>query len=339
MIPSNNFSTTTTSLAPTKPPRFVNSKTKSTSGQLPFPPVVDAMNIPGASPATTKTTSQQQQFKRVYRILAYGASLTAGTTSGFNQPLYPYSVYLEDALQQRLQQKQRLDNNDSNNDDDDYGIMIYIRHRGNPGMTVQEMVNNLDGGRRGLRNAIQGVTNPTLSMVIILAGTNDLGTTLMSALASSSSTNNKNDNAIEIGAKQIYDNIITLHEMCYTNDIPYTIAIGIPPSGYQSRNSDAKQFATLINTKLEVYANQSEIVPKSATDSQLMNKSDEQQTQQQQQVPVRRMTFVPFPFGYHNNDNIDVQQYWDKDTLHLSQLGYEKLGISLVPYIEQILNI
>jgi lysophospholipase L1-like esterase len=235
------------------------------------------------STSVVTAMSSPISYKRTHRILCYGDSLTAGT-SGWN--LYPYAPYLEQGLLQLR----------------DHGS-IAVRHRGNPGMKAAEMVTDLDGPQRGLRSAIQAVTNPALSLVILLAGTNDLGYALLSAPN------------IEAAAEEISSNLIQLHAVCAELGVPRTIAIGIPPSGYQYVNEAARNLAASINERLEQYASST-----MTADTQQASKSF-------------LVTYMPFPFSYEpDGDN------WNSDTLHFSEHGYRVLGESLVPVVDSILQ-
>jgi lysophospholipase L1-like esterase len=305
--------------------RFTNSSRKYSNSQnsILFPPVVDAFTasekhaMKGSLPMQQQQQQQQQQ-QRSHRVLAYGDSLTAGTCG--NQ-YFPYSVYLEQALfeRQQLEPSQDGTNKQYRN--------IVARHRGIPGMKVQEMVDNLDDERRGLRNALQSTSNPSLSIVIILAGTNDLGYELM-----------YHNNNVERAAQTIYNNIITLHHVCYDNHVPYTIAVGIPSSGYQYRISDAAKVVSIVNTQLQQYtttikttATLSEtettndpIIAKSSSSSSFSPMDDQGRS---------RMIYMEFPFEYVPNG-----ENWHSDTLHFSKKGYQVLGESLVPLVEQIVH-
>ena len=88
------------------------------------------------------------------RILAYGDSLTAGTTDTPDE--HPYAPHLEAALGK---------------------MKAMVRHRGLPGWTASAMlanVNDADVGLRGLLRKAGGSTDP-IDLAILLAGTNDLG--------------------------------------------------------------------------------------------------------------------------------------------------------------------
>ena len=83
------------------------------------------------------------------RVFCYGDSLTAGTSPPLDE-LYPYAPTLEKAL----------------------GSSVLVRHRGLPGVSADAMLQHADDEQNGLRSLLRK-SSPAL--VIILAGTNDLG--------------------------------------------------------------------------------------------------------------------------------------------------------------------
>jgi lysophospholipase L1-like esterase len=157
------------------------------------------------STTTTTLAKEPRDKSRVHKILCFGDSLTAGTSPP-NAEYFPYAPYLEQALKDR-----GLEN-------------VVVRHRGMPGWTTQQMLQDLDGERTGLRSAIIGAVKQdpvnALSLVILLAGTNDM--------------------AHRSTADEIANNVRTLHQVSYENGVPRTLAIGIPPSGYQSQVPSAR---------------------------------------------------------------------------------------------------
>lgn len=220
--------------------------------------------------SSSTTAAQEPRNKsRVHNILCFGDSLTAGLSPP-NAEYFPYAPYLEQALKER-----GLEN-------------VVVRHRGMSGWTTEQMLKNLDGERTGLRSAIIGAVKQdpvnALSLVILLAGTNDM--------------------AYHSTADEIADNVRTLHQVSYENGVPRTLAIGIPPSGYQSHVPSAAALAVEINGKLEQFV--SEEVKASYIAS-------------------------PFPFE-RGGEN------WAPDTLHFSPRGYQVLAESLAPVVEQILE-
>ncbi len=193
--------------------------------------------------------------------------MTAGT-SGYG--LHPYAPYLETAI---------------NVNDEMNGREVGVQYLGLPGWTARRMLNNLDCERNGLRAAIRNMQNPTPSLVIILVGTNDMGN--------------------KFKEHEITENILKLHQVCYDEGVPRTIAIGIPPSGWQSGDADAARLAKSINSNIENFCREN----------------------------PERATFHPFPFHFE----LDGEN-WDEDTLHFSQFGYQALGESLVNVVIRLLN-
>jgi lysophospholipase L1-like esterase len=131
---------------------------------------------------------------------------------------------------------------------------------------------------------IRGIQDPSLSLVILLAGTNDLG--------------------YRQSVEDIVNSITSLHQLCYQEEIPHTIAIGIPPSGYQHSYKEAAECASQVNQKLQAFCDSSN----------------------------NKATFVPFPFEWAPND-----ENWSSDGLHFSSKGYQVLGESLAPVVERII--
>jgi lysophospholipase L1-like esterase len=240
--------------------------------------VVGALSMP------TSPTAPPPQSASSIRILAFGDSLTAGTSPP-NYELYPYAPYLEAALNQRGKLVERT-------------VVVVVRHVGFPGWTAVQMVDDANGPR-GLQTTIRRIQDPSLSLVILLAGTNDLG--------------------MGRNPKDIFQSILQLHHLCSKDvddaiQVPHTLAIGIPPSGYQSMVPEAAAMAQQINQQLNEYATTT------TTTSTTTTKSSS------------TFTYTPFPFDYEPGG-----ENWSKDGLHFSQRGYQVLGESLAPIVEQIL--
>ena len=228
----------------------------------------------------------------VHRILCYGDSLTAGTSISLYD-LFPYAPHLEAAL--------NSDTNANNNNN----IKYVVRHRGMPGWTASAMVDATDDPQYGLRAAIQGIQNPPLSCVIILAGSNDLGYALAGA----------NDNPVQA----VLQPIQALHEIAWAAGVTNTIAVAIPPSGYQARVAEAAFLALEVNQALEDFCEAS------STRSQ-----------------GNRATFVPFPFDFEfvrdHDDTDTTTTNWSPDGLHFSPKGYQVLGESLREPVSRVLT-
>lgn len=210
-----------------------------------------------AKPLSTSAAHITPATTTMRRVLAFGDSLTAGT-SGYE--LFPYAPVLEKALQREN---------------------TAVRHRGMPGWTTQMMLDNLDDGQTGLRSAI---SKGHPDVVIILAGTNDLG------YGESEET--------------ITNNLKKLHGICYENGVARTVAVGVPPSGYQAQVKKAADLVEAINGNLQRFA-------ESGT----------------------KTTYTPFPFRFEQGG-----ENWYFDGLHFSETGYRVLGESLAPVVDQVLR-
>lgn len=216
---------------------------------------VTALNI---QPKMTKPSVSSH-----HRILCYGDSLTAGTTDGYT--LFPYAPFLEKGLRA------------SGYDD------VKVRHLGLPGWTAELMVASA-AGEHGLMHHIRRIQDPGLSLVIIMAGTNDVG--------------------YMKSKDEVTNSLLQLHQIALENHVPATLAVGIPPSGYTSRDRRARLVVEEVNQALLDFS--------------------EKET---------RMKFAPFPFQFEQGG-----ENWSSDGLHFSQKGYQLLGEQLVTEVMDILD-
>ncbi len=259
----------------------------------------------------TASSSSPPSPKRIY---CYGDSLTAGTSPPLDQ-LFPYGLYLEQELNNLYMQSSVSLSTLSISEPES----SEVRWRGLPGWTASAMVDYMDDPTVGLRSAMDGIQNPSLSLVIILAGTNDIGSITSSFMFGKNNNNNNynnNNNSLDRESKlmeRVVDPIVRLHKTCLDcmsdsgrKDMR-TLAIGIPGSAWQEMNSNAARLCSDVNDVLKQYA--------SSSSSQ------------------GRVKYVDFPFYYHRNDT-----KWCEDGLHLSPEGYKTLGMSLAPCVKMILD-
>jgi lysophospholipase L1-like esterase len=139
------------------------------------------------------TTSMKQ-------VLCYGDSLTEGMVP-LARVLHPYAQSLQRVLRTHPSLKD-----------------VVVQHQGLPGWTSAQTVRDVDGVD-GLRLAISEIANPPPSLVIILAGTNDLGNALVASF--------------------IAEPIQALHAICYEEGIPHTIRSG---SLHRNTNQQTKLY-------------------------------------------------------------------------------------------------
>ncbi|VEU34186.1 unnamed protein product [Pseudo-nitzschia multistriata] len=246
-----------------------------------------------ASSATSGALSSS--FPR--RVFCFGDSLTAGTSPP-NHDLFPYAKHLEESLN-----KHKLNPSD-NVVLDNIERTVQVRWKGYPGWTAPSLLRN--GGlsdiiEKAAQQQQQQETEGSVSsseeegqhtaidLVVVLAGTNDL--------------------AHSKDGQSIFESIKSIHEQAFSQGhVHRTIALGIPPSGWQVHSESARSLALEVNSKLESW---------SATTS----------------TSDAKTVFVPFPIQEYDR-NSDL---WSPDGLHFSPKGYQSIGESLAPIVADIL--
>jgi lysophospholipase L1-like esterase len=164
---------------------------------------------------TTSGTVRSSPVVEFQRIFCYGDSLTAGRLPQPNYETYPYAPYLQAEIQKSGILKKSI-----------------VNHTGLPGWTASQMLQGIDSDK-GLRTKIRKIQDPSLSLVILLAGTNDLG--------------HRREPA------EIAQDILDMHKLCHDEGVPHTIAIGVPSSAYQSHYPEAKEKANQVNQAVEQF--------------------------------------------------------------------------------------
>jgi len=235
-----------------------------------------------ASDAMTSPTTMASKTARKLpkRVFCFGDSLTAGTSPP-RHDLYPYAKYLENALTSR-----------------EGPAEITVGWKGFPGWTSSLLLT--DAGFADILNDAKRKRTPEESsqiqidqglapfdLVIILAGTNDL--------------------AHSTSADPIFEDIKSIHNLALDKGCTHTLALGIPPSGWQERSEQARDMAASVNAQLESWAT-----------------ANEQPT----------TTYLPFPIQTFDR----ASDLWSPDGLHFSEKGYQLLGNSLAPIVDEILS-
>lgn len=261
------------------------------------------------------TISPSSSSSSPKRIFCYGDSLTAGTSPPLDQ-LFPYGSHLEQELNKLCMHSPSLSSTSSSSASEsasdyepEYAV---VRWRGLPGWTASAMAEYMNDSTIGLKSALDGIRNPSLSLVIILAGTNDIGSITSSSMLgiNKNISDEDGENNKEYYVSMVVDPIVRLHQSCLDcvtdsgkKDLR-TLAIGIPGSAWQEMNANAARLCSDVNDALRQYASNSE----------------------------GRVTYMDFPFHYRRGDN-----KWCADGLHLSPEGYETLGISVAPCVKELL--
>ena len=236
-------------------------------------------NAATAAAARTVSSSNSNTLRKVF---CFGDSLTAGTSPP-ERDVFPYAKHLEEAL----------------STSDAGGPSAVVRWRGYPGWTASALLT--DGGLSAFLDNIaqqqqqqddaeKSSSSPPVDLVIILAGTNDL--------------------AYVSNGQEIFDSIQGIHDIAHSKGCK-TIALGIPPSGWQMQSDSARSIADDVNTKLESWSNEHTKDSSSRATA----------------------TFVPFPIQeFDRNSGL-----WSPDGLHFSPEGYKTIGESLAPILANIL--
>jgi lysophospholipase L1-like esterase len=238
----------------------------------PSSPILSSLSSSSSTLPPTVPTKRHQ-------VLVYGDFLTSGVSGTSGNKLFPYAKYLEQALHQQTN-----------------GIRVSIHQVGLPSWTTTGMLKGLDGSKAGLRANIKKHTDPTVSLVILLAGTNDV-------LQKKPPT-----------APDLEQNLQKLHQVCLDAGVPRTLAIGIPAAiVFHSKHTT---LVTKVNSALQQHFSTS-----------------------------TSTTFVPFPLdstsattGSAAAGTTPHQGYWHANGMHLTESGYQRLGESLAPIVQHIIQ-
>lgn len=219
--------------------------------------------------AKTAVRQNSKTALSVGKIFCFGDSLTAGTSPP-NYDLFPYAKHLDEAIKGS-------------------GKNAEVRWKGYPGWTSSQLLTDagfssfLDAAAAQQQEDEKASFVPPIDLVLILAGTNDM--------------------AYSTDSQAIFESIRKIHEVAHSKGCP-TVALGIPPSGYQSQQKAAQLLAADINTKLESWASSS--------------------------IGTK---FIPYPVTKFDRDS----GMWAPDGLHLSPKGYQTVGESLAPDVVKLI--
>ena len=276
--------------------------------------------------ATAMTAINKNKNTIIKKVFCFGDSLTAGTSPPYERELFPYATYLEEALRTRSTSSTNtniadadadadaanIENNESNDNDNNACHLpeytsVVVRWKGFPGWQASTLRD--DGGLATIISnlIVKGGEDepppPPLDLILILAGTNDL--------------------TYEDDSSIICSNIQGIHEIAHSYGCK-TIALGIPPSGWQIQDSNkVGNIANEVNEKLQSWC---------CCDNDVGGSSSSTASSSSCSTMV---TYVPFPIKEFDRDS----GLWAPDGLHLSPEGYKTMGVSLSPIIANILNL
>ncbi|KAL7552698.1 hypothetical protein ACHAWF_015935 [Thalassiosira exigua] len=193
-------------------------------------------------------------------IFCYGDSLTYGMVPNSRKESYPYSKYLELELNSTLA-------SESSYGSQTQSSAILVDHLGLPGWTALSMLNHMNDNEVGICSILHRIpVISELSLLIILAGTNDVG---------------QITNAGKAVARSIVESIVNLHKGALkcakdkSNVKFQTLAVGIPGSAFQDSVRVASELVAYINNALKQFA---------------------------ASFPGGEVSYVDFPFPYKEGD-------------------------------------
>lgn len=178
-------------------------------------------------------------------IFSYGDSLTDGWV-GDSKELCPYSQYLELELNTLFDDSPASATQNAGPESQRKEPAATVGHFGLPGWSASNMLNQIHSPERGICSILENI--PKISLMIILVGTNDIGTLTITDKAA---------------AREIVESIVGLHNGAFScakregNNNFRTLAVGIPGSAHQEMVHIASDFALYVNAAMKVFAAES----------------------------------------------------------------------------------
>jgi len=179
--------------------------------------------------------------KTPFSIFCYGDSLTFGMSDLHSRESYPYSKYLEQELNHLFDPDSASESTESESQTQLPATVV--EHYGHPGWTATNMLNHMQSDNDGICSIIRRI--PTLSLMIILVGTNDIA---------------QMTNVGKDVARLIIGSIVDVHKGAIncaeeeSNSKFHTLAVGIPESAYQEMVPVASEISLYVNNALKSFA-------------------------------------------------------------------------------------
>jgi len=250
-------------------------------------------------------TFRKEKQPKTVRVLCFGDSLTAGMSPP-RKKFFPYSKYLQSELEKLGNETTASSSPTSRSGSGSkrQHITYHVDYIGLPGWKTTQFLDTLDDEDHGLRPAILDYSKKNKDkpvdgqVAIILAGTNDIPGLLRSADASSGGLDE--DAMVEPLAKQLFANLMQLHQAALKAGAVRTIALGIPTSAYQAKNSVAFTLVQHVNHHLR------------------------------HNIKNENIVFMDFPFNIEHHGD-----YFAPDGLHFTLEGYQSMGAALAPIVHK----
>lgn len=196
-------------------------------------------------------------------VFCYGDSLTFGMSDLHSRESYPYSKYLEQELNHLFDPDYSLESIESESQTQVPATIV--QHYGHPGWTATNMLDHMQSDNDGICSIIHRI--PTLSLMIILVGTNDIA---------------QMTNVGKDVARLIIGSIVDVHKGAINcaeeenNSRFHTLAVGIPGSAFQERVPVTSEISLYVNNALGSFA---------------------------ASYPDGKVTYVEFPIPYQEGDD------------------------------------
>ena len=254
--------------------------------------------------AEPQNNQQQPAADSPRFIFCYGDSLTFGFIPSEGEP-HPYGPSLQSELTNLYTAASATKAPELKHPPN-----MVVRHVGFPGMPASAMLKLVEQKDVGACSIVENI--PTLSVLIILTGTNDLQQMAPDIMGPGG------PEAIDSNGKaeMILESITNLHKATLEcaqrvgNKDMHTLALGIPGSQFQTQFPVASDIAAKVNKGLNEF-------------SSSYNKES----------PHGKIVYSDFPIAYDQSDS-----KWGPDGLHLSAEGYDELGKKVAPEVKRILD-
>lgn len=235
-------------------------------------------------------------------VFCYGDSLTAGYIPKESEN-HPYGPALQSELNNLYRTASALIAPTLHQPPN-----IIVESVGYPGMPAKAMIKNVEHENVGACKAAEHSPKP--SVVIILAGTNDLMRVTPDLESPDDPEALHNAGPVEMilgPITTLYKAVLACSLRVGGNDM-MILSVGIPGSRFQVEHPAAYDIATEVNKGLNEFAS---------------NYSG-----------PGKVVYTDFPLEYDETDT----SRWALDGLHLTALGYDELGKSLAPVVKSVLD-
>jgi len=258
-----------------------------------------------AEEATAVVEPQHNQHKHVDDIkfvFCYGDSLTSGFLAAQTET-HPYAPSLQTEINKMYDAASATIAPELQHPPN-----IVVESVGFPGMPASAMLQLVEREKVGACSVVEN--SPKLSVMVILAGTNDL-MHLGLDIADAAETTDPDEKA-----QTILESITGLHKALLEcsqradNGDMHILSVGIPGSRFIMDTPVASEIQLRVNRGLKEFSS---------------NYFTE--------VTHNKISYSDFPFEYDESDS-----KWGPDGLHLTALGYDELGKKLAPAVKSVLD-